>query len=113
MHQHYVAVGRMTKDPELIFTGNGTPVVNFTLAINEKNNKVTFLPCVAWKENAKNLKNIAKKGFLLLIEGKVKTYTHEKEDGVSDTYLTVEVKEWKLISKTNKAKQEEINNVEV
>ena len=56
---NYVCIGgNLTRDPELKFLPNGTPVCNFNVAVNEKytdkdgqkKEKVCFVEVVAWKK---------------------------------------------------------------
>ena len=55
MLNRVVLVGRMTRDPELRRTANGTPVASFTLAMNRNfssqngERQADFIPCVGIK----------------------------------------------------------------
>lgn len=89
MINRVVLVGRLTKDPELRRTGNGTAVASFTLAIDnrikdENGNKTTsFIPCVVWKEQAENCVRFIHKGSLVGIEGRLNQRTYENKDKVN------------------------------
>ncbi|QEO06670.1 single-stranded DNA-binding protein [Bacillus paralicheniformis] len=67
MMNRTVLVGRLTRDPELRYVGDGKPVVSFTLAVNRtfKNQngetEADFINCVAWR-NAENIAKFLKKG---------------------------------------------------
>ena len=56
-------VGRLTKDPEMVETENGTKVSRVTLAINRmfKNSdgvyQTDYVDCVLWNNFAKNVSN--------------------------------------------------------
>ena len=72
-------VGRLTKDPELKYTGNNTAVASFNLAVNrnfkDANGKreTDFINCVIWRQQAENLANWSKKGALIGITGRIQT----------------------------------------
>lgn len=77
---HVVLVGRLTKDPELKYIpGEGTPVINFTLAINRpyknKNgeSEADFLFIEAWNKQAENIAKYCMKGSLVGVEGNLRT----------------------------------------
>ena len=80
-------VGRLTKNPELRYTGSGTAVANFTLAVerNFKNaqgeRESDFIECVAWRGTAETLANFAVKGSLIGITGNIQTRNYQNNEG--------------------------------
>jgi single-strand DNA-binding protein len=84
-------MGRLTRDPELKYTGTGKAVCQFALAINrpqgrearERGDKpqVDFLDCVAWGSQAENLANYQKKGSLILIKGRIQKRQYQNQEG--------------------------------
>lgn len=80
-------MGRLTKDPELRYTGNGIAVTSFTLATerNYKNaqgeRETDFINCVIWRESAENLATLAVKGVLLGITGSIQTRNYKNNEG--------------------------------
>jgi single-strand DNA-binding protein len=55
-------VGRLTRDPELRHTGNGTPVCNYTLAVDrqfksEGQPTADFIPVQVWRQTAEFVAN--------------------------------------------------------
>ncbi|MGY3766767.1 single-stranded DNA-binding protein [Vagococcus vulneris] len=87
MINNVVLVGRLTKDPDLRFTSNGSAVASFTLAVNRnfKNQsgerEADFINCVIWRKPAETLANYARKGTLLGIVGRVQTRNYENQQG--------------------------------
>lgn len=87
MINRVVLVGRLTKDPELRRTGNGTAVTSFTLAIDnrlkdENGNKTTsFIPCVVWNQQAENCVRFVHKGSLVGVEGRLNQRSYQNKDG--------------------------------
>lgn len=88
-----VLVGRLTKDPDLRYTGSGTAVASFTLAVNRnfKNQageqEADFINCVAWKKPAETIANHVKKGHLLGVVGRIQTRSYENQQG-QKVYVT-------------------------
>lgn len=85
---HVVLVGRLTKDPDLRFVpGEGTPVVNFTLAINrgyknkEGKSEADFIYVEAWNKQAENIAQYCFKGSMVGVQGslRVETYMHQEQ----------------------------------
>lgn len=82
-----VLVGRLTRDPELKYTGTGVAVANFTIAINRpfKNQageqEADFINCVIWRKPAENLANYMKKGSQIGVDGRLQSRTYEGNDG--------------------------------
>src|SRR5690554_6550209 len=79
-----ILVGRITRDPELRKTQNGTSVVSFTLAVNRtfsKENEADFINCVAWNQTEEFIANYIKKGALLGVEGRLQSRSYADKDG--------------------------------
>ena len=78
-------VGRLTKDPELRYTANGTAVANFTLAVNrpfsnqQGEREADFINCQVWRKPAENTANYLKKGSLAGVTGRIATRSYENE----------------------------------
>lgn len=82
-----VLVGRLTKDPELRTTANGTSQTRFTLAVNRRisgqdgQRDADFISCVAWRGTAETIAKYLKKGRELAIEGRIQTGSYDAQDG--------------------------------
>ena len=92
MINRVVLVGRLTKDPDLKYTGNGVAVATFTLAVNRPFTKdgereADFINCVVWRKPAENTANYLRKGSMAGIEGRIQTRTYEGSDGKT-VYVT-------------------------
>ncbi|MGM0445673.1 MAG: single-stranded DNA-binding protein [Bacillota bacterium] len=96
MLNHIVLIGRLVRDPELRYTSNGTPVANFTLAVerNYKNSQgetdVDYIKIVTWRKLAENVAHHLGKGRLVAVEGSLQI---RKSQGKNDnrTYINPEV----------------------
>ena len=64
-------IGRLTADPELRRTGDGTAVCTFTLAVRRPRVKDTsdFVDCVAWRQSAEYLSQYGHKGDIVAVSG--------------------------------------------
>jgi single-strand DNA-binding protein len=64
-------IGRLTADPELRRTGDGTAVCTFTLAVRRPRVKDTsdFVDFVAWRQSAEYLHQYGHKGDIVAVSG--------------------------------------------
>ena len=88
MINNIVLVGRTTKAIELKQNKNGTPYVQFTLAVNrpykeeQGGQQADFITCVAWNKTAETLSNYVSKGTMIGVEGRLQVRNYENEAGV-------------------------------
>ena len=77
MYNHTGLQGRLTADPELRYTQQGTAITSFTLASDtgrktKDGKKITnFIECVAWRAQAEFVCKYLSKGRLVLVEGEL------------------------------------------
>jgi single-strand DNA-binding protein len=82
-----VLIGRLTRDPELRYTGNNTPVATFSLAVNRNfsnqqgEREADFINIVVWRKQAENVKNYLTQGSQVAIEGRIQTRTYDDQNG--------------------------------
>lgn len=80
-------IGRLTKDPDMRYTSNGTAVATFTLAVNRNftnqngSREADFINCVIWRKSAESLANYCRKGTLLGVTGRIQTRNYENQQG--------------------------------
>ncbi len=96
MLNRIVLIGRLVRDPELRYTSNGTPVSNFTLAVErnytnrEGERDVDFIKIVVWRKLAETCAQHLGKGRLVGVDGSLQIRNRESEkDG--RTYINPEV----------------------
>ena len=91
-------VGRLTRDADLRYTGSGTAVASFTVAVerpftNAQGERETdFINCVVWKKSAENLANFTRKGSLVAVAGRIQTRNYTNNEG-RKVYITEVVAE--------------------
>lgn len=77
--------GRLTADPELRHTQNGTAVASFRVAWSRKYKQETenklFLPCVAWRGTGEMVARYFVKGQEIAVEGQLNTRSYTDRDG--------------------------------
>lgn len=84
---HVVLIGRLTRDPELRYiAGTGTPVANFTLAVDREftgkdgKKEVDFIDIQVWGKSAENCANYIGKGSLVGVHGSIRIERYTKDD---------------------------------
>lgn len=87
MLNHIVLMGRLTLDPELRHTGNGTAVASFSLAVDrdykgQSGEKETdFVDIVAWRSTADFVSKFFTKGRMTVVEGRLQLRDWTDKDG--------------------------------
>ena len=82
-----VLIGRLTRDPELRYTGSNTPVATFTLAVNrafsnqQGEREADFINVVVWRKQAENVKNYLTQGSQAAVEGRIQTRSYDDQNG--------------------------------
>lgn len=82
-------IGNLTRDPELRYTPQGTPVCTFGIATNrswstdqgEKKEETEFHTIVAWNRLAEIVSEFLQKGRQAYVEGRLQTREWEAPDG--------------------------------
>ena len=80
-------IGRLTRDPELRYTGNNTPVATFSLAVNrpfsnqQGEREADFINIVVWRKQAENVKNYLTQGSQVAIDGRIQTRSYDDNNG--------------------------------
>lgn len=98
MLNRVVLTGRLTRDPELRYTGSGTAICSFTVAVDRQfrnqngDRDADFISCVVWRKSAENFANFTHKGSLVGIDGRLSTRNYENNQGqrVYVTEVTVD-----------------------
>jgi single-strand DNA-binding protein len=80
-------VGRLTRDPEIKTTAEGTPVAHVTLAVNRQyrnqNGEIEadFISCTLWRKAAQNTAQYCRKGSVIGITGRIQTRHYDTQEG--------------------------------
>ena len=82
-----VLIGRLTRDPELRYTPQGSAVCNFSLAVdrpftNQAGERETdFVDIVAWRQLGEQVAQHLRKGRLAAVQGRLQIRSFEGKDG--------------------------------
>ena len=100
--------GRITKELELKYTPKGSPVVNFSVAMDKRfkdesdqwQSVPVYVDVVAWNQTAENLCKQAHKGTAVLVEGKIDVRSYVDQNNVNRKVFEiiadfVQTLEWK------------------
>jgi len=78
MYNKIILIGNLTKDPELRYTPQGTPVASFRLAVNyrykqadEAKQETMFIDNVVFGKQAESCSKYLNKGSSVLVEGRL------------------------------------------
>lgn len=88
MLNHIDIMGRLTRDPELRRTANGTAVASFTVAVDrdfsskESGEKETdFIDCVAWRQAGEFISKYFQKGSMIVVTGRLTIRSWQDKEG--------------------------------
>lgn len=99
-----VLIGRLTRDPELRYTPQGTAVANFTLAVDRyKKGEADFIPIVVWQKQAENVAQYVTKGAQVAVEGRLQVRTYEDKEGQKRTIAEVVANSVQFLDSKKKA----------
>lgn len=80
-----VLMGRLTYEPELMATNEGTSFINFQIAVDrgysKDNRACDFIDCTAWRQTAEFVKRYFHKGSMIAIEGRLQTDNYVANTG--------------------------------
>ncbi len=95
-------IGRITKDPQLFESANGTRFVKFTVACNRVNNETDYIPVTAFGIIAENLCKYKGKGDLISVEGRLKSSSWTDTSGNNRFSLDVIASNIQYLDSRNK-----------
>ena len=88
MLNHIVLMGRLTRDPELRYTGSNVPVASFSIAVDrdfgrgENGEKQTdFINVSAWRQTGEFVSKYSTKGSMIVVSGRLQMRDYTDRDG--------------------------------
>ncbi len=104
MFNKVILIGNLTKDPELRYTPQGTPVSTFRLAINYRykqgddlKQETTFIDIVVFGKQAESCSQYLNKGSSVLVEGRLQERRWET-DGQQKSKFEIVAQSVKFLS---------------
>lgn len=95
MLNHITIMGRLTGDPELRRTGNGTAVASFTVACDrdfggqDGQKETDFINCVAWRQTGEFVSRYFTKGRMIVVDGRLQIRKYTDKNGNNRTAAEV------------------------
>lgn len=93
-----ILMGRLTRDPDISTSQNGTRIARYTIAIDRigKDQGADFISCVAFNKSAEFAEKYLKKGTKIAIDGSIRTgsYTNKDNQKVYTTDVIVNRQEF-------------------
>jgi len=92
-----IIIGRLTADPELRTSQNGTASCRFNVAVNRKFKNQNgeydsdFISCVAFKQTAEFVSRYFSKGKMIALEGTLRTGSYKDRNHQDVTHYTTDV----------------------
>lgn len=85
-------IGRLSRDPELRHTTNGTAVCQINVAVGRRTGagrepETDFINVVVWDKQAENISKYLAKGRQIAVEGRIQTRSYDNNEG-KRTYVT-------------------------
>jgi len=104
-------VGRLTRDPEVRHTPQGTAVGKFSIAVDRRVNKerkeVSFIDCECWERQAEFLQQWFTKGKPIFVEGRLKQDSWEDRDtGQKRTKMVIVAEKLSFVGGPDRAEGE-------
>ncbi|MFA9477556.1 single-stranded DNA-binding protein [Phycisphaerales bacterium AB-hyl4] len=98
-------MGNLTRDPEMRYTANNTPVTKLGLAVNrrwknqqgEQQEETCFIDCTAFARGAEVLNQYLRKGRPVFIEGRLHLNQWQDQQGNNRSKLEVIVENFQFI----------------
>lgn len=95
MMNKVILMGRLTRDPEMRQTANGTAVAGFSIAVNRRFQKdvTDFINCTAWRNTAEFVCKYFQKGSAIAVVGSLQNRKYTDKDGNERTATDIVVDE--------------------
>ncbi len=88
MLNHIVLMGRLTRDPELRYTGSNVPVASFRIAVDRdfqpkdgSDRQADFIDVVAWRQTGEFVSKYFAKGSMIVVSGRLQMRDWTGQDG--------------------------------
>ena len=112
----FIAVGRLTREPELRTIKSGTSTCKFGLAVNrsyrntegEQVETPLFINIVTWGKQAENCSNYIHKGSKIAIQGSLTMSMWTDDNGVKKTNYEINAQMVQFLDSKPKVEKEEV-----
>lgn len=110
-----ILIGRLTRNPELRYIGNNTPVTTFSLAVNRPftnqngEREVDFINCIVWRKLAETVKNYLSQGSQVAVEGRIQTRRYQNGKGENKHITEILVENVEFLDSKSKREENVVN----
>lgn len=103
---HFVGLGRLTREPEVNYTQNGKVYCKFTVAIDrpfrkDQPKEADFINCTAFGKTGEAIGNYFHKGSRILVNGSLQISSYTGKDGSKKQSTTIMVNGFDFIDSKN------------
>jgi single-strand DNA-binding protein len=102
-----IAIGNLTRDPEMRYTPNGKAVAEFSIASNEGSGErrtTEYLDCQVWDKLAETVAEHCRKGRKVYIEGRWSTESwNDKQTGAKRSKVRIKVNNVEFLDRPTEA----------
>lgn len=119
MYNRIILIGNLTKDPELRYTPQGTPVASFRIAVNtrykqsdEQREDTLFIDIVTFGKQAETCSQYLNKGRTVLVEGRLQERRWES-DGQQRSKFEVIAQTVRFLSKKGAGESQGVPDTEI
>ena len=109
-YNRVLLMGRLTRDPDLRYTKDGTAICKFGLAVNrtfgtgdQRKEKSTFVDVTMWQRKAEVVAEYFKKGSPIFIEGRLELDQWESENKEKRSKLYVVAENFEFLERGSKS----------
>ena len=110
-YNHVCIIGHLVRDPELKYSGLGTAVCSFSIAVNRSvkrggnlEKEVSYFDCVCFNKTAENVSQYLSKGKAALVEGELVQNRWETSEGQKRS--KIEINAYKVLFLSGKGESE-------
>lgn len=109
-----IVLGNLTRDPELRYTPQGTPVCTLNVASNERErdskskelvDRATYFKATAWGQKAEVIAKHFERGSEIYLEGRFKPEEWTDRDGRQRTTFGIQVSDFNFTGGSNRNQQ--------
>lgn len=101
---HFVGLGRLTREPEVSYTQNGKVYCKFTVAIDrpfrkDQPKEADFINCIAFGKTGEAIGNYFHKGSRILVNGSLQISSYTDKNGNKRTAAEVVCERFEFIER--------------
>lgn len=103
---HADVMGRLTRDPEVRVTAQGTTVARYTLAVNGRN-RTDYIPISAFGKSGEFAGKYFKKGMMVAVSGRINIDSFVGNDGTNKSFTSIVAEDQYFCESKKKEDKEE------